>query len=236
MKEIKKSSLESRVEKLAVRIESLAGKTGLVFLDNCAIIDFEREIERHKLVDSSIHGADFYKAFVDRGIHFYVTEHILGEALNHNSYNLVKGKPEISSETIGEVVKMHQKYCDFIKIGEPQIPIDKVRYDTYWASLVAFDEYHKKSCIDPISKNDRELVSSTVWAKHLEFPGYLEENVKSMASGAVIISPDCHVVNAVNVLTGRDCEAIERIKKKIDSPNSLEGGFGYNGIYVISSR
>jgi len=206
---------DRRLNKLAGKILVFAGENPLVFLDTGAIIDFEREIDRWKLAGLKISPVEFYKELFKRigRTPVYVTEHIYNESMVHNQHHVINGKREISDGTIDFISGLHSDYCSFLRdVQNNPYFYDNLRYHTYWAGKMAFDKYHKKNCLDPMSFADRELVSSALWARYASFlKGGNEVDVTS----SVIISPDCHVSEVSKVLVQN---------------------FGYDGLEVVSSR
>jgi hypothetical protein len=218
--------LEDRIEKLAGKI--LDGSSEVfVFLDAGAIIDFEREIDMWRIKDKKVNSSTFYDSLLSYGFPIFVTPGVMTEVGIHHRNHRLNGKSEISCDTYDFAEYFSRHYDAFLKQAKPTIPLDQVRYDSYWASQFAFDEGHKKREIDPISDNDLELVSSAVWAKNCRVLSHdptakvFDYNSKVVERIAVL-SPDDHVLQTIKVLNDQDPEISDR--------------FGYNGIECIRSR
>jgi hypothetical protein len=210
--------MEDRVERLVERVLKDSGDNPIVFLDTGAIIDFEKEVlRRWKLVDSSATTPKFYNLMANNGFPIYVTDHIYGgEVVRHQQCNSLNGNPEISHDTFEIVTDMHNAYCNFLRsIDGNAFDIEEVRYATYTAGLEAFEEGHKKKCIDPISRVDRELVASALWARYATLPSVDSIESKPIST-STIVSPDCHISGTSKVLMSKE--------------------YGYEGLRTISSR
>jgi len=211
-------SVEGRAEIIAERVHEVGKGDFLVFLDTGAIIDFEKDVMRRaKLIDSSVTSSRFYNRLSWKIFPMFVTDHILSELFTHHRKHELSGRPEISGETFEAVWDMHEKYCTFLRgVDGSDRESEQVRYDAYWAGQLAFPEGHKKKCRDPISRTDRELVASALWSRYT-WESIGSSNAKLRYDSAVIISPDCHVSGAVELL-------METIN------------LGYDGLSVVSSR
>jgi hypothetical protein len=211
-------SVEERADVIAGRILEKAVGDYLVFLDCGAILDIEKDVMRRaKLDDSSASPSRFYTRLNERTFPIFVTDHIFSELITHHKSHTLCGNPEVSAETFELVSEMHKKYCDFLRgVDGGRHDSEQVRYHAYWAGQLAFKEGHKKKCRDPISRNDRELVASALWARYA-FEEIDSSDVRIEYDSAVIVSPDCHVSGASEFLMERP-------------------EFDYTGLSVISSR
>src|SRR3989344_1837088 len=209
-------SLDRRIKNLAERIKSSVGDNPLVFLDTCAVIDFEKEVRRARLVDQRITNALFFDSFLS-ALHLpiYITEHIYREIEQHTRCR-ISGHPEISRGTFRMVGNMHSDYCDFLKnVQGSDFEFDKVRYDVYWAGKMAFSNSHKKGCRDLISVTDRELLSTALWARYTSIPMGEISEVKCITD-SIIVSSDSHIIETSRVLNNPE--------------------FGYSSLRTVSSR
>lgn len=224
----KNYSLQERLNRLVVTIKDLGGTKPVVFLDTGAIIDFDREIcKKWRLSDSQANVQLFYRHLTQQGLPLFVTEGTLSEVILHHTRHRINGRPEISSDSFRSVLGMHADYCEFLRnLAGVALDPETVRYDVYWASKIAFPPEHKKNCLDPISKADRDLVAEALWARYTSSPPSIlkthEPGPKygmgpaEQITGSVIISPDSHIHQTVRVLW--------------DEP------FDYNGLGVAHSR
>ena len=216
-------SLDRRVEKLSERITESKGDKIVIFLDTSAIIDFDKEIRRARLFDENITTTMFYdRLTLKLGLPIYVTEHVYKEADQHTRHK-ISGFPEICRGTFRIIGEFHSRYCDLLKsVSGSEFDFDKVRYDVYWAGRMAFEENHKKSCRDPISKTDRELVSTALWLRYASVPEDTD-NSKPI-SNSIIISSDCHISETSRFLMNTEfCyDGLDPIR--------------YNGLNVVTSR
>jgi hypothetical protein len=226
--------MDERVRKLVRRMHDASGKRDLsefiMFLDTSAIIDSEGEIKKWRTSDGTANISGLYERLYQklgsRGFPIFVTGEVLNEARLHHEFNRLNGRPEVSAENLEIVSKAHEAYHDFLlHIAQRGKDFDQIRYDTYWASKLAFADDVKKGERDPIARTDRELLAAALYAKHC---------VRSEASGngagilrpiegVIVLSADDHLTGTLDVLTGRT-----------DNREGIK--FGYGGVYVIRSR
>ena len=217
MSQRSKYDINAVVEGIARNVLDGAGSRPIVFLDSGAIIDFEREVlKKWRLSDVRAASSEtFYGLLSDRIPGLFVSEHIIGEVRPHCECNTINGRPEVSDQTIYALGKLHESYCGFIRdISGTGIEMDLARYQTFHASSMAFEKDHKKSCLDPISRTDKELIALALWSKYTCSPSYFDQNVP--VSQSVIISPDNHIIRTIGVLSGKN--------------------FDHNGLRVVNSR
>ena len=216
-------SLDRRVGTLSERIRDSKGDKSIIFLDTSAIIDFDKEVRRARLFDKNITTPMFYDCLTSKmGLPIYVTEHIYKEADQHTRH-YVGGFPEICRGTFRIIGEFHSRYCDLLKsVSENAFEFDKVRYDVYWAGRMAFGETHKKSCRDPISKTDRELISTALWLRYASVPDDIHNS--RPINNSVIVSSDCHISETSRFLMNTEFCYNDLIAVR------------YNGLSVVTSR
>ena len=201
----------------------------VVFLDSGAILDFEEEIyKRWRLSDSkNARPSAFYEHLTRNGFPIFVTESVLHELTPHYENHRINGNSELSGETFDVIKSLHSKYCDFMKnVMGNGLDSELARYHTYMASLLAFEEGHKKQCRDKMSRTDRELIASALWARYTYVP-FGNFGSSKLISSSIILSPDCHIKGTCDVLTRQKTF-------KYQGQNVIP--FGYIGLRVINTR
>jgi len=211
--------MEKRLEKFVGNIGDGVGDNPLVFLDTGAVIDFERELEFWKLRSHDYNSSRWYSN-LGKGLPLFVTEEAMKEITRHHEKFRINNRPEISEETFGIVQGFHENYCKFLKeMSMNPKSLDQVRFDTYWASKLAFKDDYKKGVLDVISPSDREMISTAVWLRYA-----LDKNNRDITSCRVL-SPDSHLKTTIEALTDQNRDIYDQF-----------GEFGYNNIRVVSSR
>lgn len=211
--------MERRIRKLVELVKNDAGENPLVFLDTSAILDFEKEIKLWKLKDRANNTSLWYMN-LEKGFPLFVTEGVMAEVTKHYTCNCIGGRPEISDETYGLIEKMHEKYCAFLReISMNPRDLEKVRYDSYWASILGVRDNEKKRDFDIVSSVDRKTVENAAWLRYA-----LDKNGNPVTSSSVI-GHDGHLSESIRVLTDKDMEICEKF-----------GHLGYDNIKFVDSR
>jgi hypothetical protein len=175
------------------------------------------------LVEPNYRPRDFYGKFLEAGMKLVVTPGMLGEISRHHEQHSINGRREISGETIGIIFRDMGNLVHILQHGQHKgKSIDEIEYDVYWATRLAFQEDYKKGCKDCISDEDKELLTSALWATGLEVNG-------KEVTGVTIISPDSHISRSIYVLTDQSPDFKEKYEE-------LYGEFKYQNVKVISSR
>ena len=225
--------LQTRLDTLSKKVVAPLGKTGVLFLDTGAVIDFEREIHLCHLKDPQSTPSFFYQSLHAVIPSLFVTAPVLSEIRRHHELHRYNGRPEISAETFNLMGLFYSSYCDFVRTNPSSLSPDKARYDTYWASQFAFDPDHKKACSDEISVVDRDLVSSALLTRY-------SGDVACVA----VASSDSHIAKSLAVLNDQIPirEAyVTCLSRKLGLPpeHCLNGevlSFGYDGLVPVHSR
>ena len=221
--------MDERVRKLVKRMRDASGRRDLsgflMFLDTSAIIDSEGEVKRWRASDSAadINGLyeRLYQALGDGRFPIFVTGEVLTEVRAHHENSRLNGRPEVSAENFEIASRAHEAYHDFLlHVAHREREFDQVRYDTYWASKLAFSGDEKKGERDPIARTDRELLAAALYARYCVRS---EAGILRPAEGVIVLSADDHLKGTLDVLTDRTANQ-EGIK------------FGYGGVYVVRSR
>ncbi len=212
-----KELLEQIVRK--VKQNENVGLNPLVFLDNSAVIDFEHYVKNQRLGNSKYCVHEVFTCLTSY-FPIFVTDNIFIEICCHHTNHKINGKPEVGTQTVQFTKKKHEDYQIFLasNLNENSFLYDKIRYDVYWTSLNIFNSHHKKRELDPMSLNDRELVSGAIFARY--------SNYNSIpVSSSFVISADSHILESLRLLTDEDNDF-----------KSNNGEFGYNHVYTINPR
>ena len=234
-------SMEDRLSVLGEQIRRNARDNTLIFLDTGAIIDFEQQGRVWRARDRESLSS-FYYALMGSGFPVFVNRRVYAETKRHATENFLNGRHEISPETMAFVHLMYKNFHKFLRqfVDRNDQPIDEVRYDVYWASQLALGQDPRSNGLDRISRTDKSLVAAAVWSRYAHLPGAVGmrdidggEGGKKQDTvpidGTIIISPDGHVREIVDLLTDRSAVSYD-----LQSDCGIK--FGYDGIRVVSSR
>jgi hypothetical protein len=203
---------------------SNAGDYPVVFLDTGAIILWENWLRKLRSADSSLDTEKFFNELnliaSRTNSNIYVPSGILEEIESHNKNNRINGFAEISDDAFNYARNFNQRYSDFLEFTKNFRDPGKIKLDTYWVTKFCFEKGHKKNEIDPVSLSDRELISSALLSRYA-YVSETEMYPEKRVTGSVIFSTDSHISRAIEVLTDRDREFIEKYSDQI---------FGYEGL------
>lgn len=226
-----KPSLERRIFSLIENIFLHAGANPIVFLDSGALIDFDSEARRWRLVPDyrDMTPERFYLtinttlAKSKSNNVFFMTPENHEELQNHYENHFLNGRSEVSRDTFefgSESYLLFRKFMENIHFNENDF--DRFSYDLYWASKMAFGNGHKKSCLDCISLADKELLNYALY-----FSQAITNNLVFGYTGVCVISPDSHILETIKVISG------ESHSCKLPD---IENNYNYKLLKGVSSR
>lgn len=218
-----------RLKKLLRRMDHVPSKNTLVFVDTGAFIDAEDEVSTWRLCENGANFDSLYNYLHNSGLRLFVTEANLNESYMQYRHNKINGHSIIRPEHFKIIEGYHEDYKTFLNsVKGNELDEEQIRLDTHWASLLAFENGHKKKDRDPISLADKALVYEAVKARYSLYPhkvfgiGGNEREEVCTPESVIILSPDAHLDGMTRILTNGDI--------------GFERRQNYDGIKAVKSR
>lgn len=172
----------------------LTGADPIAVMDAGAIIDLEEYARQPAMLN---HDAGL---ILQNNPNFYViTPLVLKELERHVNMKINGHVPELTQNTINTCYKIANRSKLFLTCLEQRtnIDMDPIRYQTWLASHSAFEKGHKKREQDIVSRTDQEIVANSFIIAQARY-------VLGETGPIVVISPDKHVTNTIQLMNDLD--------------------------------
>lgn len=200
-------------------VESSNGNSAVIVLDTGGLIDIVHATRNYSLngngkkeKNPNYEKATSFLKYISEKVPVIITPKTYQEIQDHGRMKLNSHITELSPKVVDFSLKVMTDSARFIEETIPELSMDDIRYDAYWASKEGCIGNPKKDA-EGCSDADKEILSIAAYLSKCK----VVESVPKKINKVLVISSDAHII-----------QGTEFLKRGFDGK--------YSGIVPISTR